>query len=697
MVDINRTKQVRFAGNGPPSLKLPALWPAHLKKIAASPHGTPRKSGGSPDVSPRHKAKTTPRAKITPRDKDEPVADDLKEKLRPVLEHRMPTLASKAAFMMPGDDRSALGPGRHPEGLRQLQQDAPPRNMRDVRAAVSKEIKSLTRKVARLEREYYGDKRTIHNDVEQYAYPIKMLMKTLWILDLNKASEVEEMIKQAANPQRYNKDPKFPAALKEVYTKVQTFLPHKISGMVESCQGLLNSLVRYCVSFYDAEKDCYLETAAHYTEQITAWKEKAELSIQSARNLYKKFQTTGITASMLSSPVATFCSRRDINKILFLVMFADACTHIRNALSVMTLWLQADDNYATYVKNDLAELEKLKEEKVKVLQVLRQKVHSVTYKVNQLEQEHGRLSQEVIATREKEEILRIEEVSLVNQLNEMELEIEFKEKRRDNFKRRAASEYGEPTAETYESVTSELKSLKERLPQVVRQLAHVRHKLTWVDEKISTLERIHRDIQAAKDELKNAEEERNLKEEEFEEIEQATQLARKIMLCKTASDAVQKLYYSMPFGVKAARAKGEAKDPLDRACKVISTRIERDWVQLYRNLNFHPHRGAETIERDIVELRESGARASVSLTARHSLDRWKRYHTRANVEDLRQALKKIRRQDILKVVDLGLSPPTKVVDPFEPQEELPPPVEPKLVPFYKQIERYDQLRASRVK
>jgi len=53
------------------------------------------------------------------------------------------------------------------------------------------------------------------------------------------------------------------------------------------------------VSFYDADRDCYLETPAHYTEQIAVWKEKAELSIQSARNLYKKFRTTGITASML--------------------------------------------------------------------------------------------------------------------------------------------------------------------------------------------------------------------------------------------------------------------------------------------------------------------------------------------------------------------------------------------------------------
>ena len=34
-------------------------------------------------------------------------------------------------------------------------------------------------------------------------------------------------------------------ALKEVYAKIQSFLPDRTSVLVESCQGLLNNLVRY--------------------------------------------------------------------------------------------------------------------------------------------------------------------------------------------------------------------------------------------------------------------------------------------------------------------------------------------------------------------------------------------------------------------------------------------------------------------
>lgn len=105
--------------------------------------------------------------------------------LRPVLEHRMPTLVSKAAFSLPADSAKAKALGRNKvEG--HLQPAAPPRNLQEVRAAVSKSIASVTRKLARLERDYYGDKRTVHSDAEQYVPSVKALMRALWILDLNK-------------------------------------------------------------------------------------------------------------------------------------------------------------------------------------------------------------------------------------------------------------------------------------------------------------------------------------------------------------------------------------------------------------------------------------------------------------------------------------------------------------------------------
>ena len=65
-------------------------------------------------------------------------------------------------------------------------------------------------------------------------------------------------------------------------------------------------------------------------------------------------------------------------------------------------------------------------------------------------------------------------------------------------------------------------------------------------------------------------------------------------------------------------------DPMLETCKIISGKIERDWVPLYRGLPFYPQRGAETIEHDIVELREMGSRGSLAFTCSQALERWRR-------------------------------------------------------------------------
>ena len=96
----------------------------------------------------------------------------------------------------------------------------------------------------------------------------------------------------------------------------------------------------------------------------------------------------------------------------------------------------------------------------------------------------------------------------------MELEVEFKERRRENIRKRpAVSEHSESSLETYESLTSDLKNLKEKIPVVARSLGQVRIKLAQVDSKLGMLDKARKDIQATRKELREAEEERNVKEQ----------------------------------------------------------------------------------------------------------------------------------------------------------------------------------------
>ena len=118
---------------------------------------------------------------------------------------------------------------------------------------------------------------------------------------------------------------------------------------------------------------------------------------------------------------------------------------------------------------------------------------------------------------------------------------------------------------------------------------------------------------------------------------------------------------------------------------------------MYRNLNFHPVRGKETIEKDVEELQCWGVRSSISLTAQKALQRWRRHHTRANVQEICLALRKIKRFDILKAIheNFLLTSNRNTNDQTESKEVMFPPIEAKLIPFFNLIERYD--KAKRLK
>ena len=86
------------------------------------------------------------------------------------------------------------------------------------------------------------------------------------------------------------------------------------------------------------------------------------------------------------------------------------------------------------------------------------------------------------------------------------------------------------------------------------------------------------------------------------------------------------------------------------------------------------------------------ARGPKEGRAHEALTRWSRQHTHAKFEDLIEALKKIKRHDIEVEIDKVLNPPNLMEE--EQEIYVPPSVAPELVPFYKEVERYDQLRKA---
>ena len=75
------------------------------------------------------------------------------------------------------------------------------------------------------------------------------------------------------------------------------------------------------------------------------------------------------------------------------------------------------------------------------------------------------------------------------------------------------------------------------------------------DEK-QACRKIEREVKHLKQELKQAKVERQQRESEFTELENALEVARRIHRYKTSTDAAEKIYFCLPVGPKQSQVLG---------------------------------------------------------------------------------------------------------------------------------------------
>ncbi|XP_069124796.1 chromosome partition protein Smc-like isoform X3 [Argopecten irradians] len=621
--------------------------------------------------------------------------DESKDQLRrPLLDLRMPTLVTKAAFALPAlEDMPPIH--KKLRGLKRLEAN-PPRSLRDLRNIITSELTSVGKKLSRLERSYYGVGKSVQHEVDKYAMPIKGVMRMLTIFDMSSVTAIENAIKLGSDPKRYKGDPNNITLLKEAYAKVLTYVPDKFNEIIEFCNRILVVLEKYFVSFYDSDSDVYLETASHYEEQLRTWQKSIRGSLERVHKLQRDFKNGMIHFSMFTPPVTTFCKRNECENVPFILIFADACTNIRAVMSVLKTWLQADENYPVFLRNDIDDMEKHKEDKVKLMRESKQRYHAVTYKLNQSEMEYEKAASEVDNMKEKEEALQIEADYLINLNAELQSELEFKVFRRDELKKNMADVSPESFNETFDMLTDEIRFVKDRLPLVKRQLAAAQFKLEWMTEKKACVAKIEKELQQLRRDANDVDHGRQQREDDVEKLIKALELARRIHRYKTSTDVAEKIYFCLPIEhrqrVQALQSLTPREDTLSKVCMTLAQYVDLEWMDLYRELPFFPKRGKQTIEKDISAISVESARGPRENRTLIALNRWRRHHTRAKTDDIMETLKRIKRLDILAEVDKIVNPP-KIVEEVK-ETYVPPSVAPELVPFYREVERYDKLRAA---
>ena len=143
-----------------------------------------------------------------------------------------------------------------------------------------------------------------------------------------------------------------------------------------------------------------------------------------------------------------------------------------------------------------------------------------------------------------------------NLQSELHQECDFKEILFDELSKNKADFSPDDYNDTYAMLTKEFRYVRERMPSIQKQLAAADHKLEWMADKKHACRKIGREVNLLKQELKQANVERQQRESEFIELENAFEVARRIHLCKTSTDAAEKIYFCLPVGPKQSQVLG---------------------------------------------------------------------------------------------------------------------------------------------
>jgi hypothetical protein len=95
-------------------------------------------------------------------------------------------------------------------------------------------------------------------------------------------------------------------------------------------------------------------------------------------------------------------------------------------------------------------------------------------------------------------------------------------------------------------------------------------------------------------------------------------------------------------------------DDLEKATLVVAKHIDGDWPKLYRKLPFYPPRGKNNIDDDVINITQERLRVAEKVKATESLEKWRRMHTRANLDDLKETLAGMNRTDVVQRIDKTL-------------------------------------------
>ncbi|XP_067946800.1 centrosome-associated protein CEP250-like [Watersipora subatra] len=575
-----------------------------------------------------------------------------------------------------------------------------PKSLKHARSILSSALVLAQKKLSAIEKNFYGSK---HAKVE-LGKKARLITKVMKQVNLSWLTEPIHLDRLAARAIFSDDDDGLTLVIKQIrdfYDKTWKAVPADLQPVIDRIQLVLRYLRLYCPPLYNPSTDPHIQTAKDYELKYKTMTADIKKYLDHVCQLYEKFQKGQMYMDEMSQGTRELAMKLEAEDCPFVFAFHEACECLREAMRCEEDWLVVSNEYKFFLEseaNDLQDTKSSLQQKVRRKQDEYNKQH---YRLTTLgtELDNQKSEQAVLQSKEMELIVRQE--SLLARVAEFRLDFDIKEfrlaevKRTTNPKTATLSEL-----DTLNKLVEEVKLEGRILQDIHKELNLIKLKLTQLTEKQQHYQKLTLNYEQLNRHVKLLDRSYLSTSKELHQNTHTIEHIKYMVQYLDTPDTAQQIFLELPRRREAlgmSRSHGlnlqsTPDDVLDKVFDLLSQTLGLKWVQMYRDLPFYPERGSRTIEEDIVRIQSECVRDSINKEIRKSLDRWRRFHTRAKASDLLPVLRKMGEYDILAALETVVHPPrakTPVVERF------PTFLEASLVPYYQQVSRYDHLRHSK--
>ncbi|UJR37785.1 hypothetical protein I4U23_030476 [Adineta vaga] len=459
--------------------------------------------------------------------------------------------------------------------------------------------------------------------------------------------------------------------LKNILDKTNDQLHSKMPLLANKIAECMNLMEQYFLSFYDIENiqevvqkrrndrppDHYVETA--YTYEKSRWTHifQVNKSMKILSEMQQRSEDTrGIVMSTLSKECQELAVRCDCTSLSYIFTLPECYIEARRAVQALRTWLNEDSKYTSFIQTSLKVLDEKFVEEKKNFEFAKAHLSHVEHRADSFQMQLNKAEKENEANAEK--------------LEELEERLDAKE--RDYLSKRLTSEVYDDqlkkmlqAAEESDAVDNrlsierfqqEIKQFARELPKLKAQMETIKGRIAFFKQRREELAAMRTEHKRLSQEAQVALEEKILRENEFNRVVSCRDILRNIYRCRSTNDLPQKIFYSLP--IRSRRSGESENDDLSKAIRLTAKSIGPIWTRLYWQLPFYPARGQEEISKDIEYIDDKYHRGDVHhAQAADALNKWRRFHTRAVLDDLIGALRKVRRPDIVQNIERRILKP----------------------------------------